>query len=305
MVGLLAVGGHDRGEPGLVAAPRHQPERVVAVRAPAAARASSTPAPSPAARPARRAPPPPRPGVGVHRVVVAERLGPVADHRQVDRVPGRPRRALPGRGRPAAPPRGSSRSRSASRHRGTRGRPSPAVAISSRWISFTPPPNVSTRVALGLDVQPATSSPWPRRPGRRAAPTTSSSSCAEPLQLLGGVHLGRRGVGDVAACSRRGHLPVEQLVDPQRGVGRGQRPADVGPARAAAARPARLGPRPSRAPGRTARRSGPAGPSITRSWLSWVVTSRQPAFSAPTRIVDRDPHVAVVRRVDVVRAVVR
>jgi hypothetical protein len=28
----------------------------------------------------------------------------------------------------------------------------------------------------------------------------------------------------------------------------------------------------------------PAGPSITRSWLSWVVISRQPAFSSPTRL---------------------
>ena len=28
--------------------------------------------------------------------------------------------------------------------RGTRGSPSPAVAMSSRWISLTPPPNVST-----------------------------------------------------------------------------------------------------------------------------------------------------------------
>ena len=33
-------------------------------------------------------------------------------------------------------------------HRGTRGRPSPNIAISSRCTSLTPPPKVSTRLRL-------------------------------------------------------------------------------------------------------------------------------------------------------------
>ena len=51
--------------------------------------------------------------------------------------------------------------------RGTRGRPRPAVAMSSRWISFTPPPKVSTTLRLS----------WTSSQVIRAAVSGSASAC--------------------------------------------------------------------------------------------------------------------------------
>src|SRR5438874_1233718 len=73
-----------------------------------------------------------------------DHLGPVADHGEVDRVAGGAGPALPRRGQA----RGRRPDRIVGTHRGARGRPRPAVAMSSRWISFTPPPKVSTMLRL-------------------------------------------------------------------------------------------------------------------------------------------------------------
>ena len=156
VVDLVAVGGHDGGVAGLIERQRHRAERVV-IAAAAAVQARHRPdldhggrgheGPVPGGGRGRR--------VGVHRAGVADGLDPVADHRQVHRVAAGAGAALARGGDPpgAAADRvrldvrrlGIRRAgRAGAAHRGTRGSPSPAVAMSSRWISLTPPPNVST-----------------------------------------------------------------------------------------------------------------------------------------------------------------
>jgi hypothetical protein len=86
VVDLVAVGSDDRGVPGLVERQGHRAERVVV----------SAAAPQPRHRPdlnhGRRSHQRPVDGggresrVGVHRAAVADRLDPVADHREVHRV---------------------------------------------------------------------------------------------------------------------------------------------------------------------------------------------------------------------------
>ena len=101
---LLAVGGHYRGEPGVVEHGGHQAQRVTGVTA--SVRHRPQPAHGPDLDHRGRGDQLAvhrgggRPGVGVDRVDVAHGLGPVPDHGQVHRVGGRSRRALPGRGDP-------------------------------------------------------------------------------------------------------------------------------------------------------------------------------------------------------------
>ena len=93
-VDLIAVGRDDRGVPCLVEQRGHRPERVVVARASRAVPAWSRPGSSRAARcPGHSWPRGLGPGV-------AERLQPVADHRQVDRVAGGPRLAVAAGGDP-------------------------------------------------------------------------------------------------------------------------------------------------------------------------------------------------------------
>ncbi len=168
LVVLVAVGGHDRGEPGPVQEGR---DLVVgrARRLPAGAaggvfvQAGPQPPHDPGLQHGRRCDHAREPGgpggvgVDVDRVEVPHRLHPVLDHGLVDGLGptgGRSRdladeglQLVVQRRRPA--------------HRAPRFMPRPAVARISRWISLTPPPNV-----LIWAWRPArSSSPWSAAPG--------------------------------------------------------------------------------------------------------------------------------------------
>ena len=169
LVVLVAVGGHHRGEAGVVEQ-LHQPVgRAVAWRG--------------AGRPGRlglQAGPqaPHDPGlehggrgddageagvlgglvVDVDRVVVPHGLHPVADHRLVDRVG-----PAGGVHRPTGPrtPAGRSSRSAGVAHRAPRFMPRPAMARISRWISLTPPP----KVLIWAWRAARSSSPWRTAPG--------------------------------------------------------------------------------------------------------------------------------------------
>src|SRR5262249_10010336 len=256
---LVAVGRDHRGVPGLVQDPGHLPQRVVA--GPRAVQAGHRPDLDHGRR---------------GRVLVAgsagvDRLEPVADHRQVDRVAGGAGTGLPGRGQAG----GGLPDGGFGTHRGALGRPRPAVAISSRWISFTPPPNVSTMFRLTC-----TSSHLIRFAVSGSAsacrPTTSASSgpiswsCSEEKTLVADASA-TSNVTEAGTCQLSSSLTRVTVA-----ARSSARRMSGWVSRERAAAQART--RSCRAPIR------PAGPSMTRSWLSWVVISRQPSFSAPTRI---------------------
>ena len=134
LVGLLAVGAEHRGVALLGEELRHPGQRVLGRPPPA----------EPGHRPhlghrGRRL------AGGEPLVVVAHRVHPGADGRLVDRVRRDRLRRLAerldalGLGHDPLVPRLVA-------HRGTRGSPSPNIAISSRCTSCTPPPNVRTRL---------------------------------------------------------------------------------------------------------------------------------------------------------------
>src|SRR5690606_11413470 len=183
VVDLVAVGGDHRGVPGVVEDLRHPAERVVllALGAEAAHR--------PYLRHRGRGHETAVTGgdrrglVGVDRIVVADRLEPVADHRHVHRITAGSRR---GRAVAADPlgrlqdllgglPPNISCHRILLPHRGTRGMPRPAVAISSRITSLTPPPKVMTTLRLAIMSSQRSSSAVSSSAGSPKAPTISSA----------------------------------------------------------------------------------------------------------------------------------
>ncbi len=101
---LLAVGGDDRGETGLVEYRRHQVQRIAGLAARAVRRVQAAHGPDLCHRRRRDEAAVRRLGrelrVGVDRAGVADRLSPVADHRQVHRVAGQAGAALAGGGDP-------------------------------------------------------------------------------------------------------------------------------------------------------------------------------------------------------------
>src|SRR6516225_10127282 len=107
--------------------------------------------------------------VHIDRVAVADGLDPVVDHWLIHRVAGRAR--LGGAGRfdlrdglvDVC-------------HRGTLGTLRPDAAIISRMTSFTPPPNVITRLRLVCESSQASSSAVSDSAGLPYLPTISSAS---------------------------------------------------------------------------------------------------------------------------------
>ena len=204
VVRLLAVGRDDRGVPGLVEHGDIRPQRIVGrPRRAGAARASSRPGSSRAVRPA-----PPctdaaaSSGVGVDRVRVADGLDPVADHRQVHRVAGRPaagsrpaardplrgradgrRGRWPGSARPCGPwpvCRSERPWRRSPRHPG---QPEPGRRDQLALDLVDAAAERQHEVALGLHVQPvARARRSPGRPGRRAGrrPPPAAGPAAGP-----------------------------------------------------------------------------------------------------------------------------
>src|SRR5580704_3131446 len=265
VVGLIAVGRDHGGVPGLVEDLDHLTQRVVVRADPVQA------GHRPDLDHGRRG----QVWAGAIHARQGERLGPGADHRQVDRVARGARAALAGGRDPGGggPDRILGGHRCA--HRGARGRPSPAVAMSSRWISLTPPPKVSTRLRLS----------WTSSQVIRAAVSGSASACrpttsANDCPITCNCSEEKTLVADASATWTAAAAATCQLSSSLTRM--------TAAARASARRTSgwvssdRSAAHARTRSCRTAIR--PAGPSITRSWLSCVVISRQPSFSAPTRI---------------------
>jgi hypothetical protein len=123
------------------------------------------------------------------------------------------------------------------------------------------------------------------------------------LELLGGIDLRRGRVGDVDGGGHR-DLPVEQLVDPQAGIGPPQRTADI---RLGEQRPAvRPGPVCGPAEHPVIQTGEPASRAEHHPFVVELSGHQPPAgVLLPDPHRDRNPHVGIVGRVDVVRTVVR
>ncbi len=139
---LTTVGGHHRGEAGLVEQLQHRAHGPHRGR-----RRIGQPQPRhrPRLHHGGRSHQPTVDGalgkrrIRVDGVGVLHRVAPVADHGRIDRVPGDlGLRRLPDVGSETR----EQLVATGPAHRAARGRPRPRVATISRWISFTPPPNV-------------------------------------------------------------------------------------------------------------------------------------------------------------------
>ena len=100
-------------------------------------------------------------------------------------------------------------------------------------------------------------------------------------------------------AARRRDLPVDEAQELEPGVH--PREVELHPLLVddPASRRRASSPAPSARTSSSARSTMPDEQSVTRSWLSWLVMSRQPSFSSPTRVRRRDAHVLVEDLVDV------
>ena len=137
------------------------------------------------------------------------------------------------------------------------------------------------QVALGLAVQPVQQLGGRALGGVAVLADDLLGQPADPLNAFGAKYLRGCGVGDLDGLATRGDLPVEQLVDPPDRANLAEERCARRRGRSVSRRHRRAW-TPTRAPGRRCAATLPAGPSITRSWFSCVVISRQPAFSSPT-----------------------
>ena len=153
----------------------------------------------------------------------------------------------------------------------------------SRCTSLVPPPKVRISAARCIrSIRPAQQRAGRAGPDVAAGPSTSISSRYASMANSVPNTL----VAEAAAAARRavaagGDPPVDQLEELGLGVHPGQvQPHPLLVDHAPAVR--QSVPRPV-ATSRRAERIGAAEVSATRSWLSWLVISGQPWFSAPTR----------------------
>src|SRR5262245_15211959 len=213
-----------------------------------------------------------RPGecrICVDGIGVADRLEPVQDDRQVHRIPGEPAAALAERHDPLGggpDPGGAVLAHVSGHKRGTLGSFSPAVAISSRCTSFTPPPKVSTRLRLCWVSSHASRSAVDSSAGSPYLPPTSSTSC--PSRCIRSEE--KTFVAEASAMSTLSATATCQLSNSlTRRLAANSASARRTSGSSATTRPPR--PRVVSAQARSRSYSAPsrpAGPSITRSWLS-------------------------------------